>query len=132
MTTPQSAEDETVTLAEEFAGLGASYASVGRETIEMIEARSGGPGRQRGFAELGEALLEAVDGFAGAGIARGDGAAGAGVAPFKMDVADGEADGAAFIGAKKLVFPEGGDAIDLQSSAEAEAEVVDGEAFEPS
>jgi len=85
----------------------------------MIEARLRRPGRYCGFAELGEALLETVEGGAGAGIARGDGAARARVAAFKVDVADGESKGAAFFGAEELIFPEGGDTVDFESGAEA-------------
>jgi len=83
------------------------------------------------LALLGEALLEAVDGDAGEGIARGDGAAGAGIAALEMDLADLEADGAALVFAEELVFPEGGDAIDFEGSAEAEADFAQGEAGEP-
>ena len=97
----------------------------------MVEAGLRGPGGEGGFAELGEAFLETFEDVAGVGIARGYGAAGAGVAAFKTDFADGEPDGAAFVGAKELIFPEGGDTVDFESGAEAEAEVVEGEALKP-
>jgi hypothetical protein len=93
----------------------------------MVEAGGGGPWGEGGFAELREAFLEAVEGFAGVGIAWRDRTASAGIAAFKMNLADGEADGTAFIGAEELIFPKGGDAVDFESGAEAETEVVDGE-----
>ena len=80
---------------------------------------------------MGEAFLEAVERDAGEGIARGDGAAGAGIAALEMDFADLEADDAALVFAEELVFPEGGDAIDLEGGAEAEADFVEGKAGEP-
>ena len=116
-----SQQGERVVNAEEFVGFGAGDAGVGGQAVVMIEAFLRRPWRQRGFAELGEAFLEAVESFAGAGIARGDGAAGAGIAAFKVNVTDGEADGAAIVGAKELIFPEGGDAVDFDSGAEAQA-----------
>ena len=36
--------------AEEFAGFGGGHAGVGGETVEVVEAVAGGPGRERGFA----------------------------------------------------------------------------------
>ncbi len=78
-----------------------------------------------------EALLEAVDGFAGVGIAGRDGAASAGIAAFKMNIADGEADGATLVGTEEAVFPECWNAGEFESGAEAKAEVVDGKATEP-
>ena len=80
---------------------------------------------ERDFALMGETFLKAVEGDAGEGIARGDGAAGAGIATFEMDFADGEADDAAFVFAEELVFPEGGDTVDFESGAESEADVVE-------
>jgi len=96
----------------------------------VVEAAEGGPGGEGGFAKLREALLEAVEDFAGMGIARGDGAAGARIAAFKTDFADGEANGAALVGAEEMIFPEGGNAVDFERGAETKAEVVDGEAGE--
>jgi len=87
-------------LAEELAGFSAGDASVGGEAVEVVEAGEGGPGGEGSLAELGETFLETVEGFAGVGIPRGDGAAGAGVAAFQMNVADGETNGAAFVGAE--------------------------------
>ena len=84
----------------------------------MVEAGAGGPGRQGRFAELGEAFLEAVEDFAGLGIARGDGATGTWVAALEIDFADFEADYAAFVLAEELIFPEGRDTIYFQSGAE--------------
>jgi len=75
--------------------------------------------------------LKAVEGFAGVGIARGHRAAGAGVAAFQVNLANGEADGAAFVGAEKLIFPEGRHAVDFESGAEAEAKVVNGKGRRP-
>ena len=103
-----SREDEGVVEAEEFARFGGGDSGVGRETIKMVEAGARGPGGEGGFALTGEVLLEAVEILAGLGIARRDGAAGAGVAAFKVDFADSEADNAAFVLAEELVFPEGG------------------------
>ncbi len=97
----------------------------------MVEAIAGGPRGQGGLALLGEAFLEAFDGDAGEGIARGDGAAGAGIAALEMDFADLEADEAAFVFAEELVFPEGGHAIDFEGGAEAKADFVECEAGEP-
>lgn len=94
----------------------------------MVEAGAGGPGRQGGFAELGEAFLEAFEDFAGLGIAGRDGAAGAGIAALEIYFADFEADYATFVFAEELVFPEGGDAVDFESGAETLAGFVDGDA----
>jgi len=104
---------EGVALVEGFARFGAGYAGVRGEAIVVIETIDWGPGRERGFAELGEMFLEALKGFAGVGIARGDGAAGAGIAAFKVNFADGEPDGTALLGAEQSVFPERGDAVDF-------------------
>src|SRR5271157_6267208 len=48
-----------------------------------------------------------------------------------MDFADLEADGAALVFSEELVFPKGGDAIDFESGAEAQADILDGEAGKP-
>ena len=105
----------------------------------MVEAGAGGPGRQGGFAELGEALLEAFEDFAGLGIAGRDGAAGAGIAALEIYFADFEADYAALVFAEELVFPEGGQLfaecdpcrvdVDFERSAEALAGFVNGDAW---
>jgi len=118
-------------LAEELAGFGGGDAGIGGEAIEMVETGAGRPRGKRGFAELGEALLEAVDRVAGEGIARGNGAAGAGIAALEMNFADLEADGAALVFAEELIFPEGGHAIDFERGAEAEADIVEGKTGEP-
>jgi len=96
----------------------------------VVEAGAGGPGRQSGFAELGEAFLEAFEDFAGERIAGWDGAAGAGVAALEIYFADFEADYAAFVFAEELVFPESGDAIYFQSGAKALAGFIDIESRE--
>ena len=75
--------------------------------------------------------MEAVPGDAGEGVAGRDGATGAGIAALEGDFTDGETSDAAFVLAEELVFPESGDAIDFESGAEAEANVVDGEARKP-
>ena len=85
----------------------------------MVEAGARGPWRQSGFTLVGEMFLEAFHGDAGERIARGDGATGAGIAALEMDFADLEADGATLVFAEELIFPEGGDATDLESGAEA-------------
>ena len=97
----------------------------------MVEARDRRPGRKSGFAELCEAFLESVNGHAGVRITGRDGTASAGIAALEVDFAEGEADDAAFVFAEEAVLPEGGDAVDFESGAEAEAEVVGGEAGEP-
>jgi len=94
----------------------------------MVEAGAGGPGRQGGFAELGEAFLEAFEDFAGLGIAWRNGTAGAGIAALEIYFADFEADYAAFVFAEELIFPERGDAIDFERGAETLAGFVNGDA----
>jgi len=118
-------------LAEELTRFGGGDAGVGGEAVEMVEAGAGRPRGKRGFAELGEALLEAVECDAGKGIARRNRAAGAGIAALEMNFADLEAHGAALIFAEELVFPEGGHAIDFEGCAEAEADFVERETREP-
>jgi len=97
----------------------------------MVEAGERRPRGERGFAQLGEALLEAAECDASEGIARRDGAAGAGIAALELGFADLEAYDAALIFAEELVFPEGGDAIDFERGAEAEADFLECEAGEP-
>jgi hypothetical protein len=96
----------------------------------MVEAGAGGPGWESGFAELGEAFLEAFEDFAGLGIARRDGATGAGIAALEIYFANFETDYTAFVFAEELVFPEGGDAIYFQSGAKALAGFIERDAGE--
>lgn len=70
--------------------------------------------------------METIEDDACARIARRNRTAGAGIAAFKMNVADGEADGVAFVFGEELVFPEGGDAANFERRAETLADVVDG------
>lgn len=82
--------------------------------------------------------MEAFEDGGGVGVAGRDGTASAGVATFKVDFADGEADGGAVVFGEEAVFPEGGELfaasaagwieIDFESGAEAEADIVEGEA----
>jgi hypothetical protein len=116
---------EEIADAEEFVGFGGGDAGVGGEAVEVVEAGAGGPGRESGLAELGEAFLEAFEDFAGLGIARRDGATGAGIAALEIDFADFEADYAAFVFAEELIFPKGWDAIYFQSGAKALAGFVE-------
>src|SRR5271157_5228651 len=97
----------------------------------MVEAGARGPRRERSFAELGEALLEAVNRDAGEGIARRNGATRAGIAALEMDFADLEAHRAALVFAEEPILPKGGHAIYFEGGAEAEADFVEGEAGEP-
>jgi hypothetical protein len=120
-----SSEAERIADAEEFVGFGGGDAGVGGEAVEVVEAGAGGPGRKGGFAELGEAFLEAFEDFAGLGIARRNGAAGAGIAALEIYFADFEADYAALVFAEELIFPEGGDAVDFERGAEALADFVE-------
>ncbi len=92
----------------------------------MVEAGAGGPQREHRFTLVGEMLLESVEAGAGEGIARRDGATGAGIAALEGDFANGEADDAAFVFAEEAVFPEGGDAVEFEGGAETEPDVVDG------
>jgi len=116
---------EEIADAEEFVGFGGGDAGVGGEAVEVVEAGAGGPGREGGFAELGEVFLEAFEDFAGLGIARWDGATGAGIAALETYFTDFEADYAAFVFAEELIFPKGGDAVDFESGAEALAGFVE-------
>ena len=114
-----------------LAGFGGSDTGVGGETIEMIEARGGGPGRKLRVAQLAESFLKADGVGTGVRIARGNGAADTGVTAFEGDFADAEADDAANFGTEELVFPEGGDAIEFESAAEAQAGFGERHAREP-
>ena len=123
-------EAEGIADAEEFVGFGGGDASVGGEAVEVVEAGAGGPGRESGFAELGEAFLEAVEGFAGEGIAGRDGATGAGIAALEIDFTDFESDDAAFVFAEELVFPPSRDSIYFERRTEALAGFVERDAGE--
>ncbi len=72
----------------------------------MVETIDGGPGGERCLALLDEKFLEAIEGLTGVGIAGGDRTAGAGIATFKIDRADLEADDVAFVGGEELIFPK--------------------------
>jgi hypothetical protein len=121
----ESGEKKGIAYAEEFGVFGGGYAGVGGEAVEVVEAGAGGPGRQGGFAELGEAFLEAFEDFAGLGIAGRDGATGAGIAALETYFTDFEADYAAFVFAEELIFPKGGDAVDFERDAKALAGFVE-------
>ena len=135
------AQGEGVGEAEKFAGFGRGNASVGGEFVEVVEARTGRPGGESRFAEMGEMFLKAGENLAGAGIARGNRAAGARVATLEGDFANGEADNAAFVFTKKAIFPEGGQRfaagsaglvdIDFKSGAKALASFLERYAREP-
>src|SRR5207302_9378548 len=89
--------------AEEFALLGGGHASVCGQTIKMVEAGCGGPGRKGTASHVAEFLGEAENLFAGARIARGNGAARAGMAALECDCADFEAYSVIFVGTEELV-----------------------------
>ena len=98
----------------------------------MVETGTGGPGRESGFAELGEAFLEAFEDVAGERIARRDGASGAGIAALEIYFTNFETDDATFVFSEELIFPESGDAVDFERRAEALAGFVEcgaGESF---
>jgi hypothetical protein len=97
----------------------------------VVEAGAGGPGGKSGFAELGEAFLEAFEDFAGLGIAGRDGATCAGIAALEIYFANFEADYAALVFAEELIFPERGDPIYFQSGAKALAGFIERDAGEP-
>ena len=98
----------------------------------MVESGAGGPWGKGGFALVSKMFLEAVEVDAGKRIARRDRAAGAGIAAFKMDFADSEADCAAFVFAEESVFPEGGNIFEFEGGAKALADVFERKAGEPS
>lgn len=114
-----------------FAGFGGGDAGVGGEAVEMLEAVGVGPGWKGSVAQFGEAFLEADRVDSCVGSARGDGAADAGVAALEGDFAEVETDDAAKLGADEAVFPESGDATDLERGAETQAGFGDGEGGEP-
>lgn len=134
-------QKQRIALTEELAGFGGSDAGVGGETVEVVETGAGRPLGERGFAELGEMLLEAVENGAGVGIARRNGATRAGIAALESDFTDGEADDAALVVTEETIFPEGGQRfatggaeridIDFESRAETLAGFVQGNAGEP-
>ncbi len=107
----------------------------------MVEAVGWRPTGKRCLALLGEEFLEAVVVATGEGGAGGDGAAGAGIAPLKINFADFEADDVAFIGGEELIFPErrqgfavgggGGIDVDFEGSAEAQADLFQGHPGQP-
>jgi hypothetical protein len=124
-------EEQGVADAEMLGGFGGSDAGVGGEAIEMIEARGGRPKRKLRVAQLAEMFLKADGVGAGVRIASGNGAADAGVAAFEGDFADAKADHAANLRAEEVVLPEGRDAVDFESAAEAQARFGHGHAGEP-
>src|ERR1700688_1173194 len=97
----------------------------------MLEAVGVGPGGELRAALLSETFLKTDGVGAGVRIARGDGAADAGVAAFKGDFADVETDDAAKFSAEELVFPEWWDAVEFQSCAEAQTGFGDSYAGKP-
>ena len=97
----------------------------------MVEAIAGRPSRQGSFAELGEGLLEAIEGDASEWIAGRDGATCARIAALESNFTNAETDNAALVLAKKMIFPESRDTVDFKRSAEAEANVIQGESGEP-
>jgi hypothetical protein len=113
--------------AEEFAGFGGRDAGVGGEAVEVVEALAGGVRRQSGFAELRETFLETFEDCASVGIAWRNRTTRAGIAALELNITNGEAHGVALVGREELIFPEGRDAVDFESGAETEADVVWGE-----
>ena len=103
---------------------GAGDASVCGQTIKMVEAGCGGPWRKGTAAHLAEFSGEAENFFAGTRIARGNGAARAGMAALECDCADLEAHREIFVGAEELVLPKCGHAIDFECGAETFARFV--------
>src|SRR5713101_6544414 len=110
----------------------------------MVEAGSGGPGRQSFAAQVAEALLEGGDFGGGLRVARGNGAAGAGVAALEVHFADAETYHAALAFAVELIFPERGQvsvgtrsllgnfgATDFERGAKALARAVERQAGKP-
>jgi len=81
---------------------------------------------------MGEALLKAVEIDAGERIARRDGATCTRIAALEGYFANSEANNAPFIFAEELVFPEGGDAIKLESRAETHPDALKRKAGKPS
>jgi hypothetical protein len=137
----RSGEGEGVGEAEEFARFRGGDAGVGGEAIEVIEAGTGRPGGESGFAELSELSLEAIENGAGVRIAGRDGATRARIAALEGDFTDREADDAAFLFTEETIFPEGRQLfagrgacwveIDLEGGAETLASFVEGDAREP-
>src|SRR5208282_5910751 len=56
---PPKSYKKQLPYSEELARFGGGDAGVGGEAVEMVEARARGPRWESGFAQLGEALLEA-------------------------------------------------------------------------
>ncbi len=121
----ESGKNQRIANAENSTRFGWGNARVGGHAVVMVEASFGSPRRDVRAAIIAEDFLKAGNDFAGARIARRNGAAGTGIAAFKIHFADAEADGTAFFLAKELVFPESGDAVDFERGAEALAGLVE-------
>src|SRR5208282_1496120 len=80
---PPKSYKKQLPYSEELARFGGGDAGVGGEAVEMVEARARGPRWESGFAQLGEALLEAIEWDAGEGVARGTGQRAQGLLPSK-------------------------------------------------
>jgi hypothetical protein len=104
-------QKKRVTEAKELAGFGGRDTGVGGEAVVMIEALGGGPGRKLRATEIAETFLEAGDIGSRMRVARWNGAARARIAAFEGHIANAEADHAAFVFRKELVFPESRDFI---------------------
>jgi hypothetical protein len=76
-------------------------------------------------AEIAEAPSKVQKNFSGVGIARGDGTTRARIAAIERYFAEVEADYAALIFSKELIFPESGDGIDFERGAKAQARFLD-------
>src|SRR5256885_10967449 len=126
-----SRERYRIAEAEEFALLGAGDTSVCGQTIKMVEAGCGGPGRKGTAAHVAEFSREAENFFAGARIAWRNGAASAGMAALECDCADFEAHGVIFVGAEELVLPKRRNAVDLECGAETFARFVQRDTGKP-
>src|SRR6266849_6346073 len=94
--------------AEGLAYFGGGDAGVYGQAIKMVEAGGWGPGRQSFAAQVAEAFLEAEDFGGGVRVARGNGAAGTGIAALEVDFANAEAHYAALVFAVELILPERG------------------------
>src|SRR5713101_2188491 len=129
--------------AEGLAYFGGGDAGVYGQAIKMVEAGGWGPGRQSFAAQVAEAFLEAEDFGGGVRVARGNGAAGTGIAALEVDFANAEAHYAALVFAVELILPERGQvsvcarslhgvgAIDFERGAKALAHGVEGQAGKP-
>jgi len=72
----------------------------------MVEAGFGAPRRDMRAAVIAKDFLEAGNDNSSVRVARGNGAARAGIAALEIHFADAEAHGAAFFRAEELIFPE--------------------------